>query len=425
MGEQLRREGRRTRFGGAVAATALSTVLCSILTACDTSDGPLAGGDAGDASTAPSDGTDGADRTTPTGGEASYAVDAPGKFEPPLRTPDLLVTATESLPDSVVARVRRIKGVRAVVPLSFAATSVNGRTLSVVAADPAALRVFTPDDTARAQFVWERMAGGEAAVDTSTDKRLINKGDELRLGSREDSPVVHVGAYAPLVQRAEGLGTRPVAQVMVNPKRGEQLGLPAQNALLISTGSTVPSRLQKQVKAAIPAKASVQRLALEIKNTLQTAVLAGTSVSEAIGTFTYTNGPDGTIVPDRGWVNAYIRTEQVPILGTVTCNKAFIPQLRAAMTEIVKLGYASSIHPDEYAGCYYPRYIGRSAANGLSLHSWGIAVDLNVPGNQRGTAGEMDRRVVAIMKRWGMAWGGDWNYTDPMHFEMNRVVHVR
>jgi hypothetical protein len=34
----------------------------------------------------------------------------------------------------------------------------------------------------------------------------------------------------------------------------------------------------------------------------------------------------------------------------------------------------------------------------------------------------MDRRVVAIMKKWGMAWGGDWNYTDPMHFEMNRVV---
>ena len=112
----------------------------------------------------------------------------------------------------------------------------------------------------------------------------------------------------------------------------------------------------------------------------------------------------------------------MPLLGNVTCNKAFIPQLRAALDEIVRSGLAGSIHPDEYAGCYYPRYIGRSAANGLSLHSWGIAVDLNVPGNLRGTVGEMDRRVVAIMKKWGMAWGGDWNYTDPMHFEMNRVV---
>ena len=45
-----------------------------------------------------------------------------------------------------------------------------------------------------------------------------------------------------------------------------------------------------------------------------------------------------------------------------------------------------------------------------------------MPGNQRGTAGEMDRGVVAIFKKWGFAWGGDWNYTDPMHFEMNAVV---
>jgi hypothetical protein len=58
----------------------------------------------------------------------------------------------------------------------------------------------------------------------------------------------------------------------------------------------------------------------------------------------------------------------------------------------------------------------------LSLHSWGIAVDLNVPGNQRGTVGEMDRTVVAIFKKWGFAWGGDWNYTDPMHFELERIV---
>ena len=128
------------------------------------------------------------------------------------------------------------------------------------------------------------------------------------------------------------------------------------------------------------------------------------------------------MVPEKRWVDAYIRTEEVPILGTVTCNKAYLPQLRGAMTEIVQLGLADEINPDEYAGCYYPRYIGRDPSNGLSLHSWGIAVDLNVPGNMPGTVGEIDRGVVAIMKKWGMAWGGDWSYTDPMHFEMDRVV---
>jgi hypothetical protein len=51
-------------------------------------------------------------------------------------------------------------------------------------------------------------------------------------------------------------------------------------------------------------------------------------------------------------------------------------------------------------------------------------VDLNVAGNQRGTVGEMDRQVVQIFKKWGFAWGGDWNYTDPMHFELASIVRT-
>jgi D-alanyl-D-alanine carboxypeptidase len=130
------------------------------------------------------------------------------------------------------------------------------------------------------------------------------------------------------------------------------------------------------------------------------------------------------VSPDPDWVRSYITTETVPILGSVTCNRGMLPQLRAALDEVVAQGLSGSIHASEYGGCYVPRFIGHNPASGLSLHTWGIAVDLNVPGNQRGTAGEMDRRVVAIFERWGFAWGGRWRYTDPMHFEMNRVVGV-
>ena len=127
---------------------------------------------------------------------------------------------------------------------------------------------------------------------------------------------------------------------------------------------------------------------------------------------------DGTVAPDPAWVEENIRTEEVPILGSVTCHKVMLPQLRGALREVVARGLAEKVHADEYAGCYYPRFIGHDPARGLSLHTWGIAVDLNVPGNQRGTAGEIDRDVVAAFKRWGFAWGGDWDYTDPMHFEL-------
>ncbi len=353
----------------------------------------------------------------------SYAVAKPGKFDGRTQKPDVLITGSQPLSDSLVDRVRSLDKVAAVLPLSVASASIDGRTLSVAAVDPAGFRRFTPPPSASADFVWDRVAGGEVAVDSSVSKKLVSDGDLMQLGTREDSPTVHVGAYAPLVHRSAGIGqTQPVIHAVVNAKRGEQLGIPDANALLVSTGTWTPSVLEKTLDEMLPDGVTAQLLALELETGSQTAVLTGPSVSDAVGDFTYTNGPDGTINPDAGWVEEYIRTEEVPILGTVTCNKGMLPQLRWALSEVVARGLADEIHPEEYAGCYYPRYIGRDPSNGLSLHSWGIAVDLNVPGNLRGTAGEIDRTVVAIFKKWGFAWGGDWNYTDPMHFEMNRVV---
>ena len=68
------------------------------------------------------------------------------------------------------------------------------------------------------------------------------------------------------------------------------------------------------------------------------------------------------------------------------------------------------------------RFIAHDPSKGLSFHTFGTAVDLNASDNQRGTPGRMDRAVVAIFKRWGFAWRGDWHYTDPMHFELASLV---
>ena len=353
----------------------------------------------------------GGDTIERTGGRptssGSPAADSP---------PDLLLTSSKPIPDAVRSAVAKVRGVRAVMPLSLASLSANGRTLTIAAADPAKFRRFTAYASARSDEVWKRVAGGEVAVDPGLPKRLEEPAGYLRLGSSDDAPQVHIGAYAPLVKQISAV---------VDYKRGEQLGLPRDNALLVSTGMFTPSAVTPRLKKVIGRGLTMQTLALEFDNPVQTAVLSGSSVTSRVGTFTYSPHPDGTITPDRGWVSTYIRTESVPILGSVTCNKGMIPQLRAALTEVVDLGLADKIHPGEYAGCYYPRYIARDPSKGLSLHSWGIAVDLNVPGNQRGTVGEMDRRVVAIFQKWGFAWGGDWNYTDPMHFEMAKVVEVR
>jgi hypothetical protein len=332
-----------------------------------------------------------------------------------LLTADVLVSSTKPLPAGMVAGIRSVHGVAAAMPLSLASMSVNGRTLTVAAVDPAQYRRFTPSETAEADAVWSRVAEGEVAVDVQVPRKLVGRHDRLRLGTSATDPVVHVGAFAPLTKSF---------QAVVDTRRGRQVGMPTSNALLVSTGAFTPSALTAKLEKVIDGRANMTILALELDvHAVQTAVLTGGSVASAVGAFSYLPRPDGTINQDPAWVSTYIRTETVPLLGEVTCNKALFPQLRAALGEVVRSGLAGEIHRDQYGGCYVPRFINHDPADGLSLHSWGIAVDLNVPENQRGTAGHMDPRIVAIFQRWGFAWGGLWRFTDPMHFEMNRVVH--
>jgi hypothetical protein len=398
--------------GARARATVLTAALLVVLTACSGGTeslertGAKPAGTPEPGATATSDGSSGTE----------YAVKDPGPFRSRIYPADLLLTSTEPIPDSVRRAVARTRGVLKVITLSLASLSANGRTLTIAAADPGLFRQFTAFPTASADEVWKRVAGGELAVDPGQPRRLEQPKGYLRLGSTDKSPTVHIGAYAPIVKQISAV---------VNYERGAQLGIPRDNALLVSTGGFTPSVVTPRLKKVLPAGTTMETLALEFDSNVRTAVLSGTSVSDAVGTFSYTPHPDGTVTPQSSWVREYIRTEQVPIIGSVTCNKGVLPQLRAALEEVVQQGLAGTIHPGEYAGCYYPRYIANDPAKGLSLHSWGIAVDLNTPGNQRGTVGEMDRRVVAIFKRWGFAWGGDWNYTDPMHFEMATVVRVR
>jgi hypothetical protein len=54
-----------------------------------------------------------------------------------------------------------------------------------------------------------------------------------------------------------------------------------------------------------------------------------------------------------------------------------------------------------------------------SLHSWGLALDLNSTTNVYGSDHwSMPQRVVDLWNRYGFRWGGDYPHTkDPMHYE--------
>ena len=102
----------------------------------------------------------------------------------------------------------------------------------------------------------------------------------------------------------------------------------------------------------------------------------------------------------------------------MTCNVALFPQIRGAIHEIVRLGLQDTI--TSYSGCYAPRHVNRIPTAGLSHHSWGIALDINVPQNPFGAQPDQDPRMVAVFERWGFIWGGTFIQPDGMHFEYRR-----
>ena len=349
--------------------------------------------------------------------DTDLAVDPPGSMKGAVQPADVLIFNQKPLSDSLIKRIKGLPNVAAMETFGLGNVVIENRALNVAAVDPATFRRFTPTETAQLQEAWDRVAGGELSITPSLGRRFQDKNGEIALGSGEDAPTIHIGAFVPQTIRIDAV---------VNEKWAEELDMELGNAVLLSTGAKAPESVRKPLQRIVGKKASIQNLDIAARLGLDpqatyAAVLTSGSAADLVGAFNYTVIGGGRIAPDPAWVAANISTEVMPIIGSMTCHRAIFPQLRAALEEVISRGLAGELHPDEYAGCYYPRFIAGTTT--LSNHSFGLAMDFNVPGNQRGTVGEMDRGVVAIFKKWGFAWGGDWNYTDPMHFELSAVVN--
>jgi hypothetical protein len=350
--------------------------------------------------------------------DPAHAVDPPGKRDGRLWSADILVQWDEAIDDDLLQEIEDLEGVAHTERIGLGQVSLENRVLTVASVDPRGYRNFTRADVADFQEAWDRVAGGELAIDQKVARRLADKQGMIRLGSDDDAPTLHVGAYTPQI---------PTIDMVLNTAWADDVEMATDNGLLISTDNATPSSIRKPLERLVGKDASVQMLDVASRLGLDpdaklTAVPTGGTLGSVVGTYRYRVIGGGRIAPDSGWVAANIRTELVPILGSVTCHKDLFPQLRAALLEVQQRGLSDSIHPGEYAGCYYPRFIANTTT--LSNHSFGLALDLNVPGNGRGTVGQMDRDVVAIFKTWGFAWGGDWRWTDPMHFELSEVKAV-
>ncbi|MCF7947675.1 MAG: M15 family metallopeptidase [Spirochaetia bacterium] len=73
---------------------------------------------------------------------------------------------------------------------------------------------------------------------------------------------------------------------------------------------------------------------------------------------------------------------------------------------------------NRYGGVFNYRH--KRGGGELSVHSWGIAIDLNPHLGRFGSqedANTYPRAIVEIFKERGFEWGGDWANPDAMHFQ--------
>lgn len=359
------------------------------------------------------DADEGSASPSPTARASDTAVP---ELTEPLLSSDLLVLSTDTIPDEVAEQIRELPGVTHVEPMSMGQFFAEEDGVTYAAVDPTTFRRLTPPGTAQTTDVWTRVANGEMAINPTLGKELPDEDGYLRMGTGKEAPRIHVGALADLTDPDVAPMTR--IDAVVDRSWVEDLNMHPDNAMIVSMGQRSPQSILKRVRAVVGEDVSVQILGPNLDPTVaQIAIPTGGSVAQAIGAFRYTlRGRQ--VIPEAGWVNAHIRTETLPVIGQVRCHKVMLAQLRMVMLEIQRLGLSKAIY--DYGGCYVPRYIAGKST--LSNHSFGTAIDLNVQDNLRGVPGKMDRRVVAIFKRFGFAWGGDWRWTDPMHFELARLV---
>jgi peptidoglycan DL-endopeptidase CwlO len=174
---------------------------------------------------------------------------------PPLRRlqpADLFVVAPTTLSPAVAAAVRRLTGVTAALPLDAARINMDGKLTATLGVDPAAFRAFAARPTARAAGLWENVAAGGVAISYTMGKLdRVPMGRDVRVTGRkvEELPLA-------------GLGTTGIGGVdaVVSDGVARSLGMPADNAIVISAPHADLSTLMRRIRKMLPRDAAVAPL---------------------------------------------------------------------------------------------------------------------------------------------------------------------
>ena len=101
----------------------------------------------------------------------------------------------------------------------------------------------------------------------------------------------------------------------------------------------------------------------------------------------------------------------------IYCNRDMVAPLQKAFENLIKTGRVKELKT--WDGCFNIRK--KRGLSSMSLHSWGIAVDVNAFENGLGKDPKLSKSFVKCFTDAGFNWGGVWRRKDGMHFELAAI----
>ncbi len=181
---------------------------------------------------------------------------APAARKVRLLPADVLVISPASLSEAVLKRLRKLSGVVAAVPVDAGRIKVNGVFVNVLGVNPTTFRPFAARPTAGSATLWSNIAAGGMAISYTMGRQ-----DKLSLRK----PVEAAGAKT-LKLPVAGFGTVGIGGVdaVVSSGVAKSLGLPADNAVIISAPKARLDLLMKRIDKVAPAHSAVAALVTQV-----------------------------------------------------------------------------------------------------------------------------------------------------------------
>ena len=99
------------------------------------------------------------------------------------------------------------------------------------------------------------------------------------------------------------------------------------------------------------------------------------------------------------------------------CNKDLVAPLSLAFKNLITTGFVNELKT--WDGCFNIRK--KRGLSSMSLHSWGIAIDVNAAWNGLNKTPVLSAGFVKCFTDVGFDWGGTWTRKDGMHFQLSKI----